>query len=182
MDMQEMIRRFEYMEKRLSALEDIEEIKRLQTTYVNFLQEGNYNTIEDFFTEDALFTAGPTHKGKKAIGKYFREVMVNIHSGKEGDILVQPVIDLDGDKATGKWVIYFLYYHPKTYQLLYFVHSYYDMGYLKVDGKWKISRINILHNIEPPGGPPSEDTFLNFLDKAQKTMQEIKIGTPIINK
>jgi hypothetical protein len=165
------------MQKRLSALEDIEAIKRLQIEYVDCLQKGKYDTIEDFFTQDALFEAAGKaniRKGPEEIGKVYREQLSKIHKGEEGDILTQPMIDLDGNKAKAKWMIYFFYYHPKTYQTLYFVQSWFDMDYQKVGGKWKISRINVIHHIEPPGGPPNDDTFINFLDKAQATMQEMK--------
>ena len=174
MTMQEMIQRFEEMEKRLSVLEDMEAIKRLQTEYVNMLQSGNYDNVGDLFTEDAVFeAAGPTITGKDKILKLYKENISINHNGEEGDILVQPIIDLDGDKAKGKWSIYFFYYHPKTYQTMWFVQSWFDMDYKKVDGEWKISRFGIIHHIEPPGGPPNEERFLNFLDDAQKTMQEM---------
>jgi hypothetical protein len=68
MSVQEMSRRLEEMEKRLSVLEDIKAIERLQTEYADFLQEGNYDKAEDLVTEDALYTAaGPTKTGKEEI-------------------------------------------------------------------------------------------------------------------
>ena len=163
----------EALEKRLSTLEDIEAIKKLQTEYVDRLQKGNFEKIEDFFTDDAVFEAvGGKIQGKEKIKKVYSDTVSKIHKGQEGDILTQPLIDLDGNNATAKWVIYFFYFHPKTYQAEYFVQSWFDMDYRKVDGKWKISRFNLIHHIEPPGGPPNDSTFLNFLDNAQKTMQE----------
>lgn len=175
MNIEEMAECLDRMERRLQTLEDLEAIKRLTTVYVNCLQDGDYSRIEDLFTEDALFTAaGPERRGKEDIGRFYRDVLAKIHSGSEGDILVQPVIDLDGDRAKGKWSIYFMYYHPITYQSLWFVQSWFDMDYKKEKGEWKISRLNILHHIEPPGGPPDEKRFLDFLDNARKTMDEMK--------
>ena len=174
MNIQEMSQRLEEMQKRLMVLEDIEAIKRLQTEYANMLQSGNYDNVGDLFTEDALFEAIGSVKGRDEIVKVYAENVSKNHKGEEGDILVQPIIDLDGDKAKGKWVIYFFYYHPKTYQTMWFVQSWFDMDYKKVDGEWKISRFGIIHHIEPPGGPPNEERFLNFLDDAQKTMKEMR--------
>jgi hypothetical protein len=171
-----MTQRFEAMEKRLLQLEDIEAIKRLQATYVNFLQEGNYDTIEDILAEEFIFDvrvpgASPQKMTRKEAGKMYRESISKSHNGKEGDILVEPIIDLEGDRAKGKFVLFFFYYHPDTYQTLYFVQSWLDMDYVKEDGKWKISGLGFIPNISPPGGAPDEETLKNFLDNAGKAMR-----------
>jgi hypothetical protein len=180
-NMQEMTERYEEMGKRLSALEDIEAIKKVQATYVNCLQKGNFDTIEEILAENFVFDIGGTGASAQKMtraeaGKMYRESVSKTHSGNEGDILVQPIIDLDldGNKAKGKFVLYFFYYHPKTYQTLYFVQSFLDMDYVKEGGKWKISRFGWIPHIGPSSGPPNEETFLNFLDNAQKTMKEMK--------
>jgi hypothetical protein len=175
---QDIKRRFEAMEKRLSQLEDIEAIKRLQATYVNFLQEGNYDTIEDILAQEFIFDVrvpgvSPQKMTREEAGKMYRESIAKSHNGKEGDILIEPIIDLDGNRAKGKFVLYFFYYHPETYQTLYFVQSWLDMDYVKEGGEWKISGLGFIPNIAPPGGAPDEETLLNFLDEARKTMRKM---------
>lgn len=174
---QEMAQRIEAMEKRLSNVEDIEAIKKLQYTYANMLQQGNFDKAEDilFAKEFTLDIGGsPQMMTREEAGKRYREDIAKVHNGNEGDILIHPVIHLDGDKAKGKFSLWFFYYHPKTYQTLYFIQSWLDMNYVREDGEWKISRLGFTGNVGPSGGPPSEETFLNFLDEAQKTMREMK--------
>lgn len=168
--MQEMAQRFEDMEKRLSALEDIDAIKRLQIEYAYCLHKGNYDTIEDLFTEDAMF--GDV-KGKEAIRKNFQENLIEGHYGQDGIIRVQPKIELDGDKAKSEFALYFFYYHPKTYQLMCFMQNFMKGEYHKVDGKWLTSSLEVVHNVVPPGGPPTEEWRLNFLEQAQETMRKM---------
>jgi ketosteroid isomerase-like protein len=172
--MEEMAKRLDDMQNKLTVLEDIEAIKKLQVEYVNLLQRGKYDTIGDYFSEDALLEAvAPKVKGRREIIKYFQETQIKIHKGMEGDILTSPSITVDGNTAKGTWNIFFFYYHPKTYQTLWFTHMWYDMDFIKENRKWKISRLGTIHNIEPPGGHPSDEMILNFLDNAQKTMQEM---------
>jgi hypothetical protein len=175
--MEEMTQRLEEMGKKLSYFEDIEAIKRVQNTYVTFLQAGNYETIEDILAEEFVLDIGggsPQKMTRAEAGKMYRESIAKNHSGNEGDIIVHPIIDLDGDKANGKFSIYFFYYHPVTFQTLYFVQSWLDIDYVKEGGEWKISRFGWRPHIGPSSGPPNADTFLNFLDNAQKTMKEMK--------
>ena len=44
--------------------------------------------------------------GNAAIRKWFKEELSQTHAGKEGDIVVHPIIELDGDKAKGTWLLY----------------------------------------------------------------------------
>lgn len=156
----------EKLENRLRTVEDIEAIKKLQTNYVNHIQRADYDTIEEFFTEEATFIAGKSNQGKADIGRRFREDIGTYHLGKEGCVLIQPVINVDGDKATGTWTMYFLYAHPHTRQSLFWVLGYYDMEYTRVNGQWKISYLKHTAALMPPGGPPRNDEFLlNFLPK-----------------
>ncbi len=177
--MQEMTQRLEAMEKKISDVEDIEAIKNLQYTYANMLQQGNFDKSEDilFAKEFTLNIVGtsPQKLTNVEAGKKYREDIAKNHSGQEGDIVIHPVIELlDGGRAKGKFSIWFVYYHPKTYQTLFFAQSWLDMEYVKEDGKWKMSSLTFTGHIAPTQGPPSADYYLNFLDNAQKTMREMK--------
>ena len=184
MKLQEMAERLstteaalEGLKKELRVVKDIEEIKQLHISYVNSVCFAQYDDIADYFAEDATIDFGaresdrPPIKGKANIQRFFNDKVSKIHVGKEGTFVVHPLVSVDGDKAKGKFVLYFFYYHPKTYQTLYFVQSWLDMDYVKEDGKWKISGLGFIPNISPPGGAPNEDSLLNFLDEAQQTMR-----------
>ena len=142
------------LEKRLQALEDIEEIKQLHYKYIYALNSRNFDEIIDMFAEDMTedgFPRGETHKGIKEITKVWR----NIEEGGRGKlrhttIVAQPVITVEGDMAKGYWLWLGRLADRRVFksteeadddtimQVLPKLGRY-DMEYKKVDGKWKIS-------------------------------------------
>ena len=146
------------MEKRVRATEDIQEIHQLQRRYVNALIRTEWDDCADCFAEDAMvdvYLHEPT-KGNANIRKWFKEGLAKTHVGKEGDFVVHPIIELDGDKAKGSWLIYMMYCYPRTGQSLFWVQGYYTMEYVRENGKWKISRMNWEERMGLPGSGPPE--------------------------
>ena len=140
----------EEMEKRLRTLEDIEEIKKIHVHYVNCLTTTAWDDLVDCFTEDALveLTNG-TARGKAEIEKFFKSKIAITHIGKEGNFVVHPIIEVEGDKATASWLLYTLFSLPHKIQrdpsptanidAPDWMQGYYQMGYARENGKWKIS-------------------------------------------
>ncbi|MFC1945880.1 nuclear transport factor 2 family protein [Chloroflexota bacterium] len=158
------------LDKRLRVAEDIEAIKKLQYRYIHALMLCEWDEIMDMFTQNSTFdVAEPQRvnirKGKVEIEKFFKEVLADIHVGKEGDVMVHPDISVDGDTATGKWWLYMMYSHPQTYQSLLWVQGIYDIDYVKVNELWKFNYLKFRPRIEPPDGPPNPGYLLNFLNK-----------------
>jgi hypothetical protein len=137
----------EELEKRLKTLEDIEEVKKLQLTYINALIICDWDKVEDCFAKDGVvdFKESGILNGIKAISKDFRERISQTHIGKEGIMALHPIITVDGDKAKGTWTFYHFTYHPRDFvdfpveKAPDWVQGLYDMEYKRVDGKWKIS-------------------------------------------
>lgn len=151
--------------KRLKVVEDIEEIKQLQIHYVNCLQHAQYDDMIDCFAEDcAIQLFGPEEPitGKVAVAKTFREGISQTHFGQEGDVLLHPIISVDGDKAKGTWTIYLLYFHPQTHQSLFWVQGFYDMEYVRENGKWKFSLMKWTKGLSPEGMPPDQKFLMSF--------------------
>ena len=145
------------IEKRLRVLEDIEQIKQLQYRYLNCVMFATYEDIGDCFAENSTINFGvPSHpiKGKGAIEKFFKEQIAKIHVGKEGDFEVHPIISVDGDKATGSWVMYIMYFYPRTGQSLFWVQGIYDVEYVRENGQWKFSLLGWRERLGLPGGGP----------------------------
>ena len=91
------------LEERMRALEDVEEIKKLKARYMsaadyNYLPDG----IASFFTEDGIFDAGPfgRHEGREALTKNVWIPEFSFHTA------MNPVVEVDGDKATGAWYMF----------------------------------------------------------------------------
>lgn len=146
----------EEMEKRLRVLEDIEQIKQLQYRYLNCIMFAEWDEIMDCFAEDCTMIG---LKGKAAIAKNFKDFIALGHHGAEGDFEVHPIISVDGDKATGNWITYFMYFYPRTRQSLFWVQGAYEMEYVRENGEWKISNLDWIERIGLPGGGPPRDLF-----------------------
>jgi hypothetical protein len=151
----------EELNKRLSTLEDIEEIKQLQAHYVNCVITTKWDDLVDCFSENGVFNAhAGVARGKKAIKKLFVEEISKNHIGKEGLFAVHPIITVDGDKAKGSWLLYIQYALPRKLETKLtqlptndapdWLQGYYDMKYIKEDGKWKISYLKFRGRLLSP--------------------------------
>jgi hypothetical protein len=140
----------EELEKRIKILEDIEEIKQLQIIYVNNLTTTKWDEIANCFAEDGVVDIpSGSAKGRKAIAKHFKEKVGVNHIGMEGNFVVHPIISVDGDKAKGNWLLYIQFSLPHKLKagdpFLYtdvapdWMQGYYEVEYIKENGKWKIS-------------------------------------------
>ena len=140
------------LESRIQILEDIEEIKQLQARYVNFLIDTRWDELVECFSENGCFSAhAGDARGKEAIKKLFIGEISNNHIGKEGIFVVHPIVTVDGDKATGSWLLYTQYALPRklkskppqfaTNDAPDWIQGYYNMEYVREDGKWKISNL-----------------------------------------
>jgi ketosteroid isomerase-like protein len=138
-----MKRRFimelEELEKQIRTLVDTEEVKKLHYRYVNALISAEWDKVIDCFAENAVTDVGPPGvvKGKANIAKLFREGISGAHGRGEGTIVVHPIIDVEGDKAKGNWLMYLLNVDFKTKEPTDWIMGEYDMEYVKEDGKWK---------------------------------------------
>ena len=144
------------LEQRVRVTEDIQEIHELQRCYVNALICTEWDDCADCFAENAVvdvYLHEPV-KGNANIRKWFKEELSITHAGREGDVLVHPVIKVDGDSAEGTWLLYMMYCYPRTGQALFWVQGFYTMRYVRENGAWKISYMNWEERMGLPGGGP----------------------------
>jgi hypothetical protein len=155
------------MEERLRAIEDMEEIKKLQIEYVNCLTFANWDAIGDCFLEEAEVDLGVPEmgliKGKHDISLFFKKVASTGHVGKEGNFVVHPLVSVKGDKAQGNWLLYMMYAHPSTGQSLFWVQGIYDCEYTRTSEGWKIGFLKFTPRILPPNpAKPPEEIVSDF--------------------
>ena len=108
----------EEIEKRLKVLEDIEEIKQMHINYILALNHQNFEEMIDCFTEDAIVEYQGRHEGKEEIAKFFRAMAERQREHKVwkgGQILIHPVISVEGDEAKGYWTWYRLIGMPQKF-------------------------------------------------------------------
>lgn len=137
----------EYLEKRIRAIEDLEEIKKLHQHYINLMDNLRYEEVLDLFTENAEIEVRNSglKKGRKELSEVYIDILAKNRGTNrfDGHMAVQPDITVDGDTARGTWLIYMLFSRP-TIQ---WVQGKNECEYRKVDGKWKISRLKFTRTL-----------------------------------
>jgi ketosteroid isomerase-like protein len=137
----------EELEKRIQAIEDLENIKKLHQNYINLMDNLRYKEVLDLFTEDA--TVEIRNYGVKRGRKEMSEVYIGIlaknrgTSRYEGHMAIEPDITVDGNTAKGTWIIYMLFSKPA----IQWVQGRNECEYRKEDGKWKISKLKFTRTL-----------------------------------
>jgi triacylglycerol lipase len=143
--------RLDRLEAEVIAAEDVSAIKRLQRTYGYYVDKGMWEDVADLYTDDAVanYPAG-VYIGYDSIRKHF---FMNVGGGQVGEnglpdgrlynhMNIQPVIHLDpgGQSAKGRWRAFAMFGSfggGATW-----AEGVYEMTYAKVDGVWKIKRLD----------------------------------------
>jgi len=147
------------LEKRVKVLEDIEEIQQMHIRYIIDLNHQYWEKMADYFTEDAVMDYWNHCEGKAEILKFFQGMATDQKKNKVwkgGQILIHPLITVDGDTAKGNWTWYRLsglgtirkFYTDDGLELPFPVPfpGFYTMEYKRVDGKWLMSKFRLTHN------------------------------------
>lgn len=98
-----------------------------------------FEKIPDLFTADATLKIRRSgiKKGKQAIIELYAEISKKRKNVKEGHMVVQPDIRVEGNKAFGTWLVYILFSKPSVQ----WVQGINECAYVKEHGKWKFSRL-----------------------------------------
>ncbi len=132
----------EELEKRLEMLEDIEAIKWLHREYLFFISDLEIDKALECFTDDieVEIASYGAIKGKGDVGRFFKEtIRKNVFESKDGHFTGQPVITVEGKKATGHWMFYRFVQSPTVR----WIQGRYDCEYVKENGKWKFSLVKL---------------------------------------
>ena len=137
----------EDLEKRIKALEDTEEIKKLHQHYMNLMDNLKYEEVLDLFTEDASVEVRNLgiKKGRKELREIYIDVLAKNRGSErfDGHMAVQPDITVSGDTARGTWLIYMLFSKP-TIQ---WVQGKNECEYIKLNGEWRISKLKFTRTL-----------------------------------
>jgi hypothetical protein len=148
----EQAHELESLRQRVEALEDIEEIKKLHRDYIFWLSNHQWDDMIECFTEDAVAWIGKhgEQRGKSAIRASFdSDISQTAAYQKGGQMLMQPVIHVDGKDANGYWNWYRLNTHfrsPSGQVVQLFganMQARYDCEYKKENGRWKFSKLKL---------------------------------------
>ena len=154
----------EELEKRRTVLQDIEEIKQVHYRYFNGLTTSNIDEILPTFSEEGVVDVHAGYsKGPEERKAFFERLLSEHHIGKEGNFMVHPIIEVDGDEAMGSWLVYLQFAQPRkmvprptiftTDDAPDWMQGYYEMEYIKENGKWKISLLKWRSRLRSPRPP-----------------------------
>jgi ketosteroid isomerase-like protein len=137
----------EELEKRVKAIEDLEEIKKLHQNYIDLMDNLQYEKVLDLFTEDgtAEVRNSGVKKGRRELAEIYIEGLAKKRgtSRYEGHMAIEPDITISGNIAKGTWLIYMLFSKP-TIQ---WVQGKNECEYRKENGKWKISKVKFTRTL-----------------------------------
>ena len=126
----------EELEKRVQAIEDLEEIKKLHQKYIDLMDNLKYKEVLDLFTEDATVEIRNfgVLKGKEGLTDVYINKLGRRTARSEGHFVIEPDITIAGDTASGTWLVYMLFSLPDVQ----WVQGKNEAEYIKVGGKWRI--------------------------------------------
>ncbi len=131
------------LEKRITRLEDIEAIKQLKARYCHICDDDhNPETVKTVFAEDGIWESADfgTARGHAEISELFANFRKMFNFSQHN--IMNPVIEVDGDRATGIWYIM----GPWTYRENddeKWLALRYDDDYVKIDGEWKYQHLRV---------------------------------------
>jgi hypothetical protein len=136
------------LEKRLQVIEDTEAIKKLHQNYINLMDNIRYDEVPDLFTEDATAEVRQSgvKRGRKEINEVYQMIKGFYKGGVArhiGHMCVEPDITVEGNKASGTWLIYFFDSVPK----ITWVQGINECEYRKIKGKWYISKLKFTRTL-----------------------------------
>ena len=132
------------VEKQLQRVLDREAIKELRYQYCYTVDRNRWEAFIDLFADDATIDHGPTNRvfeGRGEITEFVEELKRDhfcVH------MLHNPVIDVDGARASGTW--YFEVVQVPTDETAEWLQGVYDEEYRKVEDTWKFDTIGIEFN------------------------------------
>ena len=137
----------EDLERRVQAIEDLEEIKKLHQNYINLMDNLRYEEVLDLFTEDAEVEVrnSGVKKGRQQMSEVYLGVLAKNRGNVryDGHLAVEPDITVTGDTANGTWVIYMLFSKPA----IQWVQGKNEAEYRKINGKWMISKMKFTRTL-----------------------------------
>ena len=148
----------EEMEKRLTYLEDLQAIRDMHHEYLFQLNNKQWDDILDTFTEDGSANIGHhgLREGKAEVAKLFKERISQMNVGREirdSHNAIDPVIEINGNRAKGHWLMYIFISNPDTGETR-ITQGRHDCEYEKIDGKWYFKSVKYTRP-----WPPTKDTM-----------------------
>jgi hypothetical protein len=138
-----MIMNNETLTENIQLLLDIEAIKKLKARYCKYADSGeNPNEFTHLFTENAVLDESDdgVFCGRDNILDMYKKIAPLFKLNQH--LVLSPIIDIDGKKATGEWRLLQLCTtsHPEG-DKAFWACGYYKERYVKVDSQWYFEHV-----------------------------------------
>ena len=146
-EVEELKSKVKSLEKEVTTLRDIEEIKRLQKAYGYYVEHMMYQEIVDCFADHQdvrLNWLEGQWLGKEGVKKYFRFMKSAPPEFQHQVMQLAGIVNVheNGMRANGRWYAFGGIFIPMEEMIRRsFVSGIYEMGYIKEGGLWKILSI-----------------------------------------
>jgi hypothetical protein len=131
------------LEQQLRRLTDIEDIRRLKAAYCAVADDDhNGQALTELFVPDGTWSAsisGAFH-GHDAMRAHFDAIRASGRIAHSSHMVMNPVIDLDGDAATGTWSFLMMYSGSDGSRVR--IVGFYHDTYVRVNGQWKFASLH----------------------------------------
>ena len=140
----------EDIERRLAALEGVEEIKRLKARYCAYCDD-NYDVdnIVSLFVEDAVWESATfgRFEGRDGIRKFFVDAPEMLPFAVH--MVMNPIIEVNGDTATGIWYLFQACTFGESGRAVW-GSARYDEEYVKDNGVWRFKHLVLTSHFWTP--------------------------------
>jgi len=128
------------------SVEDVHAIQRLKHEYCFAIDGGDYERWASLFTEDGRFVRdnGETFEGYEELHGFASEGF-DAAFEHSAHVVTNPVVDVDGDTATGRWYLVLFYRDADGNDGL--TQARYDDEYRTVDGEWRVAASSVEYGI-----------------------------------
>ncbi|MEM7285216.1 MAG: nuclear transport factor 2 family protein [Actinomycetota bacterium] len=136
---------------RLGVLEDIEAIRRLKAAYCAACDDDHDgDAVAALFTQDGVWqqSGDRPRVGRDEIAAKMFGIRDAGFMARSAHKVTNPVIDVDGDTATGQWrfLMMFTYTDGQAFER---IIGTYDERYARVEGRWLFT--SLMANVEERG-------------------------------
>jgi hypothetical protein len=133
---------------RVRELEDREAVRELTARYMQAMHDARWDDAVACFADDAEYDHGLLGmlRGKPDIEHFYTEFMPEFEEagGWAFDVLADPVIEVDGDRATGRWFLLTLLIDPETREAAWSIATL-DYVYAREADGWRFKRNHCVH-------------------------------------
>lgn len=143
----------ESLEARIKKIEDVQEITNLQAKYSYHVDSSKIDELIDLFADTFEWAVGfeemTSFTSKTKLSRFLKKAdeltPMMVHQP------VTPLIEVNGDEARGTWYLVGMVTSetsqgPKAR----LVQGRYDNEYVRVGGRWKLSRLHFKYNFLTP--------------------------------